>query len=96
MRVIRHHGVKVDRDQQMVMHLKIPLDRVDQVMAFHHITVGGKLNMEADQLAAGPVIMHHQIMDAQHTGVTQGFFLNVIDQFRVRGRAQQRADGIPH
>ena len=36
MRVIRHHGVKVDRDQQMVMHLKIPLDRVDQVMAFHH------------------------------------------------------------
>lgn len=30
--------------------------------------------MEADQLVAGPVIMHHQIMDAQHTGVTQGFF----------------------
>ena len=96
MGVAGHDRVKVYRGNQAVLHQQVALNAVNDIMAVHDIILGIHFQMEADQSAAGAVIVDHQIVYAQHTGVTQRLFFDMLDQLRVGCRTEQRIDGIAH
>ena len=92
--VAGHDGVKVDRRDQPVLHKQVPLNAVNDVVAVHDVVLGVHFQMEADQAAAGAVVVDHQIVHAQHAGIAQGLFLDMLDKVRVRRCTQQRIDGV--
>ena len=92
--VTGHDGVKVDRRDQPVLHKQVPLNAVNDIVTVHDVVLSVHFQMEADQAAAGAVVVDHQIVHAQHAGIAQGLFLNMLDQIRVRRRTQQRIDGV--
>ena len=91
-----HDGVVVDGDLQVVFFQEIPLDVVDDVMGRQRVAFGRELDVERSELVAGAVIVDHEVVYAQHTGVGHDGPLDVRHQLR-RGRfAQQRAEGVHH
>ena len=90
------NGIVVDGSDHTVLHQQVLFDGINDIMALHHIALGIHFNMEADQAIAGAVIVNHQIMDAQHTGIAKRFLFDVLHQFRVRCGAQDGIDGVPY
>ena len=89
-------GVKVYRGDHPILDEQVTLDTVNDIVAVHDVVLGVHFQVEADKAAAGAVIVDHQVMHAQHAGVAQCLFLDVLHQFRVGGCAQQRVNGVFH
>ena len=80
----------------MVVFHKVPLDVVDQVVRFQRVLLGGQLHMDGRKLVAGAVVVHHQIMYAQHAGIAHHSLFDMLHKILAGTFAQQRAQGIHH
>ena len=70
--------------------LEIMFNRVDNIVAHHDILRRRDLTVHRRKAAARPVIMHHQIVQADDPIIRQNLFINIIHQLFIRGHAQQR------
>ena len=82
----------MDDEADVVVLLEIPFDVVDDVVALHHVVFRRHLHMYAGKTAAGAVIVHHQVVGAQHAVVAHHLFADVIRQLLAGRLSQQRID----
>ena len=80
----------------MVILHKIPFDVVDQIVGVQRILLGRQFHMQRGKLVPRAVVVHHQVMHAQHAGVAHHSLLDVIHQVIAGAFAQQRAEGVHH
>ncbi len=73
---------------------KIALDLIHHVVADGHILLRRHFHMHAGEAAGRAVVVHHQVVRAQHPGVGHDGGADLLHHFGIGRRAQQRVDGI--
>ena len=74
--------------------LGLPLDLVEDLMRDERVDAVVKLRVDAGKAAAGAVVVHHQIVDAENAGVRGHKIGDRVDERFVRLRADQGIDRI--
>ena len=94
LRVAHHHRVIVNDHMDVVLLQTQPLHIVNQLMAGNGVLPLIHLHMETAKTLTGAVVVDHQIVDAQHSGLTLHELGNQPAQLRRGGLTQQGADGL--
>ena len=89
-------GVIVDGHLQAIPLYKIVLDVVDDIVGLERVSLCRELDVEGCELMPRAVIVHHEVVHPQHTGVAHDRLLNVLHQLRAGALAQQGAEGVHH
>ena len=63
---------------------------------FKRVALAGHFHVCAGKLAAGAVVVHHQVVRAQDLGVRHNPVADCLDELGVGCLPQQRADGVAH
>ena len=90
------NGVAVQRDGDAHLAFDIVFDGVQDLVVLKGIALAGHFHVCAGKLAAGAVVVHHEVMSAQDLGVRHDPVADFLDELGVGRLPKQRADGVAH
>ena len=96
LRVVGDDGVIVDDEINVQLPLCLPFDLVQNLMGNKRVDAVVDLGVDAGKAAARPVIMHHEIVEAENVHVRGHKTRDGAHKRFIRLRAQQRVDGVLH
>src|SRR5699024_5584831 len=89
-------GVVMDGQLQVHLVPDVLLDVVVQVVGVQRVHLGGQLDVQGGELPPPAVVVHHQVMHAQHPRIGQHLFLQLSHQLGGSTLPQQGAKGVLH
>ena len=92
--VVGHDRVAVEDKVDVQLCADVALDVVEQLVRIQNVHPVVHLGMRAGEAAAGSVIVHHQVVDAEDAVVARDLRCDGMDKRFVRRGAEQRIDGI--
>ena len=95
LRVVGDDGVVVERHHEPLVVLEVLLDVVEKVVLVKRVPLGRHLHVRARELAAGAVVVDHEVVRPEHAGIAHDLVADVLDVGRVGDLAQKRAHGLP-
>ena len=89
-------GVVVNYNGKPLL-FEILFDLVNQLMTLQSVDICGNFHMNAGELSAGSVIVHHQVVGTENPLIGQHLLFNAIDKGLIGGPPQQmkRATAAP-
>ena len=86
--VVHHNRVKVYGDNATEFCVHITFKLIDFLMRYVDVGIGRYFRMEGNNLSAGTIIVHHNVVDTDYVGV--GFYkiVNSVDKFGGGGRTK--------
>ena len=92
--IVIHNRIHMYYRVTVQLTVQLTFNIVDGIVQVEHVSGGGHFRMQGNHDPARAVIMHDEIMDAQHLRIAlhNGFYL--FHKFLLRRLAEQGADGI--
>ena len=92
--VVGHDRVAVEDKVDVQLCADVALDVVEQLVRIQNVHPVVHLGMRAGEAAAGSVIVHHQVVDAEDAVVARDLRCDGMDKRFIRRGTEQRIDGI--
>ena len=89
-------GVAVQRDVDAHLALDVVLDGVQDLVVLKRVALAGHLHVGAGKLAAGTVVVHHEVVRAQDLRIRHDLVANRLNKLRAGRLSQQWTDGVAH
>ena len=89
------HGVHVDGRDTTELLAEAVLEVIDDIVKLENVAFRGNLRVKGDDAAAGAVVMHHQVVNAEDCGVKgKHQLLDAVHVLLLRRLPEKRVDDL--